>query len=75
MGSYKWGCKSPNMGYEYSYPNYNPCYNYPCFGFRVQAWSVVFPLLCFAPLLLICLRRTVCLDLFGREFDGSGFWG
>ena len=26
MGSYKWGYKSPNM---YSYPTYNPVYNYP----------------------------------------------
>ena len=24
MGSYKWSCKSPNMGYRYSYPTYNP---------------------------------------------------
>ena len=24
MGSYKWGYKSPNMGYNYGYPNYNP---------------------------------------------------
>ena len=24
MGSYKWGYKSSNMGYKYSYPNYNP---------------------------------------------------
>ena len=24
MGSYKWGYKSPNMGYNYSYPTYNP---------------------------------------------------
>ena len=23
-GSYKWGYKSPNMGYNYSYPTYNP---------------------------------------------------
>ena len=29
MGSYKWGYKSPNMGYNYSYPTYNPTYNYP----------------------------------------------
>ena len=29
MGSYKWGSKSPNMGYNYSYPTYNPTYNYP----------------------------------------------
>ena len=29
MGSYKWGYKSPNMGYKYSYPTYNPTYNYP----------------------------------------------
>ena len=29
MGSYKWGYKSPNMGYTYSYPTYNPTYNYP----------------------------------------------
>ena len=26
MGSYKWGCKSPNMGYNYSFPSYNPTY-------------------------------------------------
>ena len=26
MGSYKWGYKSPNV---YSYPTYNPTYNYP----------------------------------------------
>ena len=25
---YKWGYKSPNMGYKYSYPTYNPTYNY-----------------------------------------------
>ena len=24
MGSYKWGYKSPNMGYKYSYPTSNP---------------------------------------------------
>ena len=24
MGSYKWGYKSPNMSYIYSYPNHNP---------------------------------------------------
>ena len=24
MGSYKWGYKSPNMGYNYNYPTYNP---------------------------------------------------
>ena len=29
MGTYKWGCKSPNTGYKYSYPTYNPTYNYP----------------------------------------------
>ena len=29
MGSYKWAYKSPNMGYKYSYPTYNPTYNYP----------------------------------------------
>ena len=29
MGSYKWGYKSPNMGYKYSYPTYSPTYNYP----------------------------------------------
>ena len=29
MGSYKWGYKSPNMGYKYSYPTYNPTYKYP----------------------------------------------
>ena len=23
MGSYKWGYKSPNMGYDYTYPTYN----------------------------------------------------
>ena len=29
MGSYKWGYKSPNLGYKYCYPtyNYNPTYN------------------------------------------------
>ena len=26
MGSYKWGYKSPNMGYNRSYPTYNPAY-------------------------------------------------
>ena len=25
--SYKWGYKSPNTGYKYSYPTYNPSYN------------------------------------------------
>ena len=29
MGSYTWGYKSPNMAYEYSFPTYNPTYNYP----------------------------------------------
>ena len=29
MGSYKWGYKSPNMGYKYSYPNYNPIFSLP----------------------------------------------
>ena len=29
MGTYKWGYKSPNVGYKYSYPTYNPTYNYP----------------------------------------------
>ena len=29
MGSYKWGHKSPNMGYKYSYHAYDPTYNYP----------------------------------------------
>ena len=29
MGSYKWAEKSLNMGYKYSYPTYNPTYNYP----------------------------------------------
>ena len=24
MGSYEWGYKSPNMGYKYSDPTYNP---------------------------------------------------
>ena len=28
-GSYKWGYKSPNIGYMYSYPTYIPTYNYP----------------------------------------------
>ena len=27
MGSYKWGYKSRNMGYNYSYPTYNPTCN------------------------------------------------
>ena len=26
MGSYKWGYKSSNMGYKYSYPTCNPTY-------------------------------------------------
>ena len=29
MGSCKWSYKSPTMGYNYSYPTYNPTYNYP----------------------------------------------
>ena len=29
MGSYKWGCKPPNWGYEYSYPTSSPTYNSP----------------------------------------------
>ena len=29
MGSYKWGFKSPNMGYNYRYPTYSHTYNYP----------------------------------------------
>ena len=29
MGSYKWGYKSRNMGYNYSYPTYNPTYYQP----------------------------------------------
>ena len=28
-GSYQWGYKSPSMACEYSYPTYNPIYNYP----------------------------------------------
>ena len=28
-GSYKWGYKSPSMGFKYSSPAYNPTYNYP----------------------------------------------
>ena len=27
MGSYKWGYKSPNMVYKYSYPTYSTTYN------------------------------------------------
>ena len=29
MGSYLWGYNSPNMGYNYCYPTYNPTDNYP----------------------------------------------
>ena len=29
MGSYTWRYKSPNIGYDYSYPTDNPTYNYP----------------------------------------------
>ena len=29
MGSYKWGYKSPSMGYFYSYPASDPTYDYP----------------------------------------------
>ena len=29
MGSYKWRYTSPNMGYMYSCPTYNPTSNYP----------------------------------------------
>ena len=29
MGSYKWSYKSPNMGYKYSCPTYNPTQNKP----------------------------------------------
>ena len=29
MGRYKWGYKSSNMGYKYSYPTYNLTNNYP----------------------------------------------
>ena len=29
MGSYKWGDKSPDIGYKSSYPTYNPIYTYP----------------------------------------------
>ena len=30
VGGFKqWGYKSPNMGYNYSYPTYDPTYNYP----------------------------------------------
>ena len=29
MGSYKWGYKSPNMGYKYGCLTYNHTYNYP----------------------------------------------
>ena len=28
MGSYKYGYKSPSMGWNYSYLAYNPTYNY-----------------------------------------------
>ena len=29
MGSYKWGYKSPNIGYKYSDPTSDPTYSYP----------------------------------------------
>ena len=29
MGSEKGSYKSPNMDYNYSYPTYNPTYDYP----------------------------------------------
>ena len=29
MCSYKQGYTSPERGYNYGYPNYNPTYNYP----------------------------------------------
>ena len=29
MGSSKWGYESPNTGYKYGYPTYDPTYNYP----------------------------------------------
>ena len=29
MGSYKWGYKPLNMGYNYSYSAYNATYTYP----------------------------------------------
>ena len=29
MGSYKWGYKSPNVGYKSSYPTYNPTHELP----------------------------------------------
>ena len=43
MGSYKWGYKSPKMAYKYSYPNYNPIYNFlrRALGFSVQSLGLV----------------------------------
>ena len=29
MGGYKWGLKSPNLGYKYSYPTYNSTHEPP----------------------------------------------
>ena len=37
MGSYKWGYKSPNMGYNYSYPTYNSTYTYLPMNLQVSA--------------------------------------
>ena len=34
MDSYEWGYKSSNMGYEYSYPTYNPIL-YPAMKLQV----------------------------------------
>ena len=29
MGGYKWSYQSRNIAHNYSYPTYNPTYNYP----------------------------------------------
>ena len=44
MGSYKWGYKSHNLGYNYSYPTYNPpttTHEPPSGGYRNSQWRKI----------------------------------
>ena len=40
MGSYKWGYKTPNMGYKYSYPTYNLPMNLQLVAYWVFAFKL-----------------------------------
>ena len=70
MGSYKWGHKSPNMGYKYSYPTHNPTYNwflhYGLIGGRSQLQRESCHSFCSE-----LMRRRGCLWVLGLELNGS----